>query len=200
MLYFYQSEEMHFYLRTYLLTCYIVGLFSSLFSYVFIRYQFHIYGDIVIFHRKFLQNHTQKTAYILAGNTYYNLSGRSRNWMNWIDFILKTYGAFKFLTQINIIRKKIYIYIYIYILYIYYIYIIYIYIYIYIHPQTCVSSCAGLIGVARVTKQRMTDVTSVFKAPGAELKSTYIQEYIIIYQKYIYIHNINFVLNLDSNE
>ena len=133
MLYFYQSEEMHFYLRTYLLTCYIVGLFSSLFSYVFIRYQFHIYGDIVIFHRKFLQNHTQKTAYILAGNTYYNLSGRSRNWMNWIDFILKTYGAFKFLTQINIIRKKIYIYIYIYILYIYYIYIIYVYIYIYIY-------------------------------------------------------------------
>ena len=199
MLYFYQSEEMHFYLRTYLLTCYIVGLFSSLFSYVFIRYQFHIYGDIVIFHRKFLQNHTQKTAYILAGNTYYNLSGRSRNWMNWIDFILKTYGAFKFLTQINIIRKKIYIYIYIYILYIYYIYIIYVYIYIYTSTDMCfVLRRTHWCGSGYQTENDW--YVSVFKAPGAELKSTYIQEYIIIYQKYIYIHNINFVLNLDSNE
>ena len=41
------------------------------------------------------------------------LSGRSRNWINWIDFILKTYAVFKFLTQINVIRKKIYIYIFI---------------------------------------------------------------------------------------
>ena len=46
---------------------------------------------------------------------------------------------------------------------------IYIYIYIYISPHTRVSSFPRLISVARVNKQRTTDVNKVLKAPGAEL-------------------------------
>ena len=41
--------------------------------------------------------------------------------------------------------------------------------YIYIYPHTRVSSFSGLISVARVNEKRTTDVTRVFKAPGAEL-------------------------------
>ena len=53
-----------------------------------------------------------------------------------------------------------------------------IYIYIYILPHTRVSSCPGLINVARVNEQRTTDVIRVLKTPGAELSQkiyTYIK-------------------------
>ena len=38
------------------------------------------------------------------------------------------------------------------------------YISIYLYPPTRVSSCPGLISVARVNEKRTTDVTRVFKA------------------------------------
>ena len=37
------------------------------------------------------------------------------------------------------------------------------------YRHTCVSSCPGLISVARVNEYRTTDVTRVLKTPGAEL-------------------------------
>ena len=43
------------------------------------------------------------------------------------------------------------------------------YIFINIYQQTLVSSFPGLISMARVNEYRTTDVTRVFKAPGAEL-------------------------------
>ena len=79
--------------------------------------------------------------------------------------------------------------------------VLYIYIYIYIYTSTDMCFVLRRTHWCGSGYQTENDwYVSVFKAPGAELKSTYIQEYIIIYQKYIYIHNINFVLNLDSNE
>ena len=41
--------------------------------------------------------------------------------------------------------------------------------YRYRYPHTRVSSCPGLIGVARVNEKRTSDVTRVLKTPGAEL-------------------------------
>ena len=36
------------------------------------------------------------------------------------------------------------------------------------HTHTRVSSCPGLISVARVNEERTTDVTRVLETPGAE--------------------------------
>ena len=43
------------------------------------------------------------------------------------------------------------------------------YIYTHTHTHTHVSSCPGLISVARVNEETTTDVTRVLKTPGAEL-------------------------------
>ena len=64
--------------------------------------------------------------------------------------------------------------------------------YIYIYKQTLVSSFTGLISVARVNEYRTTDLSTVFKTPGAELIYTFIYMYniytYIIYIIYIYIY------------
>ena len=99
----------------------------------------------------------------------------SQSIRSFLIFIQFTHTFFKVLFQLCIYN----IYIYTYTLYIY---DICIYIYIYIYPHTRVSSCPGLISVARVNEQRTTDVTRV-------LKTIYIYIYVNIY-KYIYIYNI----------